>query len=77
MAICTEEAFPYIVKMNLQICPKMADYTAELDRIYANLTDQPPHTKEQQASLKVIIELHLVTFKYCEQKVFRACGLEL
>ncbi|EEU38459.1 uncharacterized protein NECHADRAFT_88631 [Fusarium vanettenii 77-13-4] len=46
----------------------MANYTAEVDQIYARLTDQPPHTPEQIARAKKIIELHLATFKYYDYK---------
>ncbi|EXA31964.1 hypothetical protein FOVG_16842 [Fusarium oxysporum f. sp. pisi HDV247] len=46
----------------------MGDYTAEIEQIYAGLTDQPPHTEEQKVMAKKIIELHLVTFKYYDYK---------
>ncbi|KAI8722733.1 hypothetical protein NCS52_00418000 [Fusarium sp. LHS14.1] len=46
----------------------MADYTAEVEQIYAGLTDQPPHTEEQVARVKAVIELYLATFKYYDYK---------
>ncbi|KAK2488231.1 hypothetical protein H9L39_02158, partial [Fusarium oxysporum f. sp. albedinis] len=46
----------------------MGDYTAEIEQIYAGLTDQPPHTEEQKVMAKKIIELHLATFKYYDYK---------
>ncbi|CAG9953171.1 unnamed protein product [Clonostachys rosea f. rosea IK726] len=42
----------------------MGAYTAEVERIYAGLTDQPPHTQDQAIMAKAVIELHLATFKY-------------
>ncbi|ENH66332.1 hypothetical protein FOC1_g10001454 [Fusarium oxysporum f. sp. cubense race 1] len=46
----------------------MGDYAAEIEQIYASLTDQPPHTEEQRVMAKKIIELHLATFKYYDYK---------
>lgn len=37
---------------------------AEVEEEYKTLKDQPPHTPEQIASIKRVLELHLVTFKY-------------
>ncbi|SPN96512.1 uncharacterized protein DNG_00040 [Cephalotrichum gorgonifer] len=40
----------------------MVEYTAEVERIYATLTDQPPQTAEQIVKVKTTIELYLATF---------------
>lgn len=42
----------------------MADYTAEVEQIYAALPDQPQHTEDQIVKVKKTIELYLATFKY-------------
>ncbi|KAH7146835.1 hypothetical protein B0J13DRAFT_441499 [Dactylonectria estremocensis] len=42
----------------------MVDYSTEVEQIYATLSDQPPHTEEQIAKVKITIELYLATFKY-------------
>jgi predicted SnoaL-like aldol condensation-catalyzing enzyme len=37
---------------------------AEVEELYKDLKDQPPHTPEQIETIKLLIELHLVAFKY-------------
>ncbi|KAF4462951.1 hypothetical protein FALBO_10226 [Fusarium albosuccineum] len=37
---------------------------AEVDQVYRGLNDQPQHSAEQVDTVKRIIELHLVAFKY-------------
>ncbi|KAF4498651.1 hypothetical protein FAGAP_5129 [Fusarium agapanthi] len=46
----------------------MGDYTAEIEQIYAGLTDQPPHTEEKEVMAKKPIELYLATFKHYDYK---------